>query len=77
VADINSWLTKYREGWSPNANTYAPRLIYQLKARDGSLWSLNVFPDGVVVNGGGHQFAQNFAACDLSMLGLKTMVKCP
>ena len=78
VADVNSWLTKYREGWEPDVNTHAPGLLlYQLRARDGSMWSLNVFADGVVVNGGGHQFAQKFAACDLSLLGPKTMIKCP
>ena len=78
VADVNSWLTKHREGWSPAVATYAPGLVlYQLRARDGSTWRLNVFPDTVVVNGGGHQFVQKFAVCDLSMLGVKTMIKCP
>ena len=68
VVDINAWLASHRSGWAPTVNTYAPRILLQLKARDGSLWSLNVFPNGVVVNGRGHQFAQNFEAGELSLL---------
>lgn len=76
VADVNAWLAKQREGWSPSVATYAPLLLYRLKARDGSRWTLNVSPRAVVVNGS-HQFRKEFAECELALLGVKTMIKCP
>jgi hypothetical protein len=76
VADVNAWLAKQREGWSPTITTHAPQFLYQLKARDGSVWTLNVSPRSVVVNGR-HQFRKDFGECELALLGVKTMIKCP
>ena len=76
LADLNQWLKDHRDGWNPSVVTYAPRLLYQLKAHDGSRWTLNVFPNTVVVVGE-RQYTKSFEPCDLAKLGLKTMIKCP